>query len=235
MNRLALMQPYLFPYLGYYQLLADVNRFVFYDDAAFMKGSYINRNNYIVGQKPSFITIPVINKSSFKPINSLDFSSNVKKQLRTIQQNYSSAPFFDLVMPMVSEVFLSSDRNVARMCEHSIKVVASYLGIQTNIGRSSDIEYCRDDDALAKILAVCSHFDAKVFVNPEGGKRLYTSQMFAAHNMQLEFLVKREVKYSHGGLGTYDNLSIVDVLMWNSVDTVRRMLGEYDLESGEEI
>ena len=67
--KLAIMQPYLFPYLGYFQLIAAVDKFVFYDDVNFIKNGWINRNRLLISGKVNYITIPLSGASSFLKIN----------------------------------------------------------------------------------------------------------------------------------------------------------------------
>lgn len=97
----GVMQPYLFPYLGYFQLVHHCDKFVFYDDVNYIKGGYVNRNNILCNSKKQLFTLPVEKASSFKKINELSFQRNPKKIIRTIEQAYSKSTYFDEVMPLV--------------------------------------------------------------------------------------------------------------------------------------
>ncbi|HCR3455045.1 TPA: WbqC family protein, partial [Proteus mirabilis] len=96
---LAVMQPYLFPYIGYYQLAYHSDMFIFYDDVNYIKGGYINRNNILTKNGPQLFTLPVKKASSFKKINELFYQEDTRKILTSISQAYSKAPYFTSVFP----------------------------------------------------------------------------------------------------------------------------------------
>lgn len=226
----GVMQPYLFPYLGYYQLVNYCDKFVFYDDANYIKGGYINRNYILVQQKKQLITIPVINSSSFKRINELNFVVNVKKTIKTIEQSYSKAPYFDEVMPMIFDVFNAEDRNVSNIASLSIKKVFTYLDIEKNFLFSSDLNYDREQSASDKVLSMCKILGSTRYCNSIGGKKLYEKDDFLLNKIKLLFLRMNNIYYSQGKIEFIENLSIIDVLMWNSLSEIRSLLLEFEIE-----
>jgi len=223
----GVMQPYLFPYLGYYQLAFHCDKFVFYDDVNFIKGGYINRNNILCNGKKQLVTLPVEHASSFKKINELIFHSNTKKIIKTIEQAYSKSPYFNDVMPLIANIFNSENRNVATMASNSIKNVLEYLEIQKELYRSSELEYDRELDAANKLYSICDVFDANKYCNSLGGQSLYSKEQFLEKGINLSFIKMESVKYFQGGGEFVENLSIIDVLMWNSKDEVIDLLSKY--------
>ena len=102
--KIAIMQPYFFPYLGYWQLMNIVDKFVIYDDVNYIKRGWINRNRILVEGKPFYIHVPVMKASQNKIINEMEVfvdSSLRKKELKTIELAYKKAPFFDSVYPLI--------------------------------------------------------------------------------------------------------------------------------------
>src|SRR6476620_1801279 len=130
--KLAIMQPYVFPYSGYFQLMNAVDKFVFYDDVAFIKQGWINRNNILLDGKKYLFTVPVKNISSFSLINETYVSDKPfnwqKKLLNTFRLAYGKAPFFKKVFPMIEEVINSScDQSISTVAKNSINIVLQYL------------------------------------------------------------------------------------------------------------
>ena len=101
---LAIMQPYLFPYIGYWQLLNAVDTFVLYDDVNYINKGYINRNSILVDGKAQQFTLELINASQNKLINEIEIGNNSKKLLKTITQSYIKAPFFEDIITLIEEI-----------------------------------------------------------------------------------------------------------------------------------
>lgn len=227
---LSVMQPYLFPYIGYYQLVFNSDKFVFYDDVTFIKGGYINRNNILSSGKPNRFSLPVLKQSSNKNINELFFDNNVKKILKTISQSYSKAPYFSEVYPILVGVFDSEDRRVSTLCASSIISIFKYLDIEKECFLSSDLDYNRNLSASDKLIEMSRVFNADTYTNTIGGMNLYNKSYFDEHGIHLQFLKTSQIKYYQDKSDNFmDNLSIIDVLMWNSKSEVRNLLLSYDI------
>jgi hypothetical protein len=227
--KVAVMQPYLFPYIGYFQLVNHSDTFVFYDDVNFIKGGYINRNNILMNGNGQRFTWPITGASSFKKINELDFTTNNKKVIATIKQAYSKAPFFQDVFPIIESVLSTEDLNVATVCEKSIWSVMSYLGIDKNFIKSSELIYNRELPAQDKLFEICELNNAKEYTNSPGGQALYTKSAFKNKGIELNFIKNQAKPYNQSSSEFIPNLSIIDVLMWNSVEDVCLMLNEYEV------
>ncbi len=131
--KIAIMQPYLLPYLGYYQLAAQVDHFVFLDDANLIKKGYINRNTIISNGTPYKFTIPIIKASQNKLINEHYFEKDIKKFFKTIEFSYSKSPYYGEVVDLLKKIFFQENYNVANICSRSITEVFSYLEKKNNI------------------------------------------------------------------------------------------------------
>lgn len=227
--KLAVMQPYLFPYIGYYQLVNSVDKFVFYDDVHFIKSGYINRNNILSNGKKQLFTIPVLGGSSNKLISELSFSGNVKKIIKTIEQSYSKAPYFSSVFPIIEKVFSDEDKTVVSITSASIREVFDYIGIQKEFLISSKIDNNKNLPAKDRLVQMSKILQCHTYINSPGGKDLYSKSYFDSFNIDLKFIQPKIVDYEQGGGDFESNLSIIDVLMWNDKEAVRKMLNQYEL------
>jgi hypothetical protein len=233
--KLGIMQPYLFPYLGYFQLMRAVDRFVVYDDVAFIKQGWINRNRILVNGQPSYFTVPIRHASSFAPIHDTvidDQGQHARwreKTLKTIDNAYRRAPQFGVVFPLVEAVLMRPTNRVAELAVASLRAVAGLLEIPVDWVESSARYGNAHLKGEERVLAICRAEGAADYVNAAGGRELYGQDRFEAEGVRLHFLQPRHVEYRQFNHAFVPWLSIIDVLMFNPVETVRTLLGEYDL------
>ncbi len=225
------MQPYLFPYLGYYQLASCVNEFVFYDDVNFIKQGYINRNSILGDHGPLRITFPVLDISSNRLIKDHIFFQNFSKQIKTIEQAYSKAPYFNNFFPRVLSVLESPERDVTKICRDSIEAVMDYLGIAFSHHLSSAMPYDRGSDRAERLVNICKYLGGSTYINSIGGSHLYSDAFFASHDIDLFFIKMEDIKYNQCQKGElfFPNLSMIDVVMWCDPEEVRDLLLKYQL------
>ena len=226
--RVAAMQPYLFPYLGYYQLAGSVDRWVFADDYMFIKKGYIHRNSILVNGNAYRFTIPIKDQSSFRMINEHYAIPPFHNILKLIAQAYAKAPCFSRVFPLVASVLDGRETNIARMAGASLQAVFDYLGISIQISWSSAIRGHQHLKCQDRALAICETLGASEFVNPIGGLELYDEAAFAARGIRLRFHRMRPVSYRQEDFPFVPNLSMIDVLMHNDSARVISLLREYD-------
>lgn len=223
------MQPYFFPYIGYYQLINAVDKFVIYDDVNFIKGGWINRNRILLNEAPFMLNIPMEGASSFKKINEINIGKNKEKILLTIQQAYKKAPFYNKVYPLISEIIRHNNDNLALFISNSIIKVSEYFQIKTEIILSSDIEKNKELKAQEKVMSICKVLGATEYCNAIGGQELYSKETFSENGITLNFIKTRPIIYSQYKNQFIPWLSIIDVMMFNSSDDILEMLGKYDL------
>jgi hypothetical protein len=232
--RLGIMQPYLFPYLGYFQLLGSVDKFVVYDDVAFIKQGWINRNRILANGREYRFTVPLRKVSSFKRINEIEvdprsFAKWLTPFLMTVEQNYRRALYFEPVFELLKGVFAGFEGSIAGLTLRSIMATVKYLELRTPIVGSSG-EYGNDQLAGAqRIIDVCKREGADEYVNPIGGCSLYAREEFSAHGIALRFIRSRPVMYPQFGARFTPDLSIIDVMMFNSPGQIGQLLREYDI------
>lgn len=233
--KIAIMQPYVFPYIGYFQLINAVDVFVFYDDVSFIKKGYINRNYILVNDTKTRFTIPCKAVSQYKKINQIevDFNSKAIKKLQTtLATHYKKAPYFNDVMPLLNDFFNATKaiNSIGEMALKSVKLIIDYLNIKTEI-KISSIDF-KESQFLKKekrLISITITAKADIYVNAIGGKSLYTKDMFANHGIQLHFLESDEIVYKQFSDEFVPWLSIIDILMFNSKVKVQNYLNMYSL------
>lgn len=233
-SRLAIMQPYLFPYIGYFQLLYSTDRFISYDDVTFIKQGWINRNRILLNGKDHIFSVPLKAISSFRLIKETEIDNSSykewkKKNLKTIEQAYKKAPYYEQVYPLVNNVFESEDKSISKLALNSIKAVCSYIGLKINCILSSEKFNNHELSAQARILDICTKEKAAQYINMKGGMTLYSKADFAEQNITLNFLEPELISYPQFKDEFIPWLSIIDVMMFNDPGQIKAMLDRYKL------
>jgi hypothetical protein len=228
------MQPYLFPYVGYFSLIASVDRFVFYDDVAFIKQGWINRNRILVNGEPLMFSVPIRNASSHRHINETEidgkqFAHWRSKFLKTLSQAYRKAPCTDAMMPVVEKVLKAEPRTIAELARASVLEIAAYLGLSASFVHSSSIYGNAALNGATRVLDICKLEGAKCYHNPEAGRELYDPREFLNQGVILKFIQARFIPYPQLDGDFVPWLSILDLLMFNTAEAARTLLAEYDL------
>lgn len=232
MNKIAIMQPYLFPYLGYWQLINSVDVFVIFDDVNYINRGWINRNNILVANKAHMFTIPVVNASQNRIISDCFFTSEMKiyhKFLKTLEQAYKKAPFFSEVFPLIERIVTFENKQISQMILNQFKVILGYLNITKEFVFSSEIDKDERLKNQSKIIEICNKLHADMYINAIGGKALYDFETFLKNNIILKFLNSKIYSYKQFSTEFVPNLSFIDVLMFNSSEAVKEALEHYDL------
>jgi hypothetical protein len=231
--KLAIMQPYLFPYLGYFQLMNAVDIFVFHNDIQYIKGGYINRNRILDQNLGAvWITLPLKKASAYDAINTrmLCDPNDKKKLLRQIENTYRKAPFFHDTIELLTEIILFEELNLFKYIENSIHILSAYLKMKTQFLKSEDMKL-GSLKAQERVLEICQVCEAIDYINPIGGVELYDKAAFHAAGINLSFLKMNDVRYKQFDTGSFiPYLSIIDVMMFNAFTDVKKfVLCNYDL------
>lgn len=230
--RIAVMQPYLFPYIGYFQLIAAVDKFVLFDDVNYINKGWINRNRILVNGAAHLFTIPLIAASQNKLINDIEVDPADKwrsKLLRTIEMSYSRAPYFKDVFPLVQAIINNRAVNLSRYVYFSIENIARYLGVTTEVVASSRKYANQELKAQERIIDICLRENAEEYLNPIGGLELYSKEKFVEKGLKLFFIKTQEITYTQLGKDFVPWLSIIDVLMFCGVGQTADLLKRYEL------
>lgn len=229
---LAIMQPYFLPYIGYLQLMANVDKFVFYDDVAFINRGWINRNRMLINGKDFMFTVPLKEASQNKLINEIyiDNSNNWRtKFLKSIEQAYKKAPHYQVVYAIIEKIINNDTEKINDFIADSFENLNQYLNIQTTIVRSSGIYQNTELKAQERILDICKQEKASHYVNPIGGLELYKKDIFEIESIKLSFMKSKPIQYQQFKNEFVPWLSILDILMFNDVPTIQSFLKEFEL------
>lgn len=223
------MQPYFMAYIGYFQLMKAVDKYVVYDDVNYIKGGWINRNNILMDGEAKLFSISLRGASPNKLFSEIEILDDFKKFERTLQGCYAKAPFFADTMALMQRIFAYPDRTLSLFLMNSYKEILSYLDIDTELILSSEINKNSALKGQDKVIDICKSVDAATYINAIGGQSLYSKEEFADNNISLQFLKSDSVAYKQFKNDFVPNLSIIDVLMFNSPGEVNTILDKYTL------
>ena len=226
------MQPYLFPYIGYFQLINAVDTFIIYDDVNYIKQGWINRNRILLKGKEHLFTLSLSKASPNKFINKteiFDGPDNKSGLLELIRQAYLKAPYFKNIMPLIEQVVKNEEINLGKYLDYSIRTIAGHLGIDTDIKLSSQTEKNMSLKGQNKLIDIAKSLGADELVNPIGGLKLYDRADFREKSISLYFLKTKEIIYKQFGNEFVSDLSIIDVMMFNPNEEINKILHQYQL------
>ena len=230
-KKIAIMQPYFFPYIGYWQLINAVDIFVLYDDVNFIKKGWINRNNILLNKSKHLITIPLLNVSQNKHINECIISDDdkiINNIIKTINLAYRKAPYYNLVFPTLEKI-IKTKGSISNLVLKSVLWIKEYLNIDTEIILSSSIGKNNELKGQDKIIEIVKKINGNHYINAIGGQELYDKEIFNNNEIKLNFIKMKEIKYKQFNNEFVPNLSFIDVLMFNSPEEIKNMLGMYEL------
>lgn len=228
--KVAIMQPYFFPYIGYFSLIKVVDLFVFYDDVNYIKRGWVNRNRILINSEAKYLTLNVKNGSQNKLINEIEFDDNRQKLLKTIELNYKKAPYFKQVWPLLETNLKLKTTSLADIAINSVRSVTNYLGMQTKFEISS-VSYpeTKGLERSERLIQICRKTHADTYINAIGGIDLYDKNDFLKNHINLQFLKPQLLQYKQYKETFIPGLSIIDVLMFNSIEDINKMLDQYQL------
>lgn len=235
--RIAIMQPYLFPYLGYFQLVSAADIFVLFDDVQYINRGWVNRNRILVDGKAEMVTFPLKKADRAANINQRVFADNFEAEteriLRKIVCAYAKAPFFRERFPTIALLIRCCLHNLSEYAENAIKGICEMLCISTPIMLASSLAIRPELRGQDRVIEIVRRLGGTAYINPIGGCVLYQAAEFSKHGIKLFFHRMDDVTYPQFGNAFQPALSIIDVLMFNSMDAIRRHLSRYSLLSGE--
>lgn len=229
--KLAIMQPYFMPYIGYFQLINAVDKFIVYDNIKYTKKGWINRNRILNGNGYTYLTLPLEKDSDFRNIDErlISTSFNKEKFLNQIKGIYNNAPWFENTYQLINQVINYDSKNLFEFIFNSIKTVCEFLEIDTLKKKSSFVDIDHSIKGKEKVLQICKTEGSITYINAIGGIKLYDEAEFIEHGINLKFLQTNDIRYQQFIEEFVPSLSIIDVLMFNSREKVIDMLNQYEL------
>lgn len=232
MSAIAVMQPYLFPYLGYFHLLHAVDRFVVLDDVAWINRGWINRNRIATATGEFRFTLPVHGASQNRAIRAVERADDAHWRAgfrRTLRESYGGATNFNRTMQLVDAALDHPERQLAPWLGHVLALTCSELGITTFIQPTSTTNENASLPRTGRILDICRREGATTYVNLSGGRNLYDPAEFETAGVRLQFVNSRFPAYRQPIPAFLPGLSILDVLMRCGADERQEQLLAYEL------
>lgn len=224
------MQPYLFPYIGYFQLMNAVDIFVIYDNIQYTKKGWINRNRILSNGKAEYISLPLRNAPHHLDVKDRFLADNwpiERTHLRNvISESYRKAPHFEKVYQVIEECLSYEGTNLFEFILNSLKILKEYLGINATLEISSNVNIDHSLKGKDRVIEICKALTAANYLNPIGGTRLYKKDQFEQEGIQLSFIKSENVTYWQFNNEFIPFLSIVDVMMFNDVKKIGEFLGQ---------
>lgn len=230
--KLAIMQPYFFPYIGYFQLIAAVDQFIVYDNIKYTKKGWINRNRMLKNGKDVMFSLPLKGDSDILDVCERELAANFNhdKLLNQFKEAYRRAPYFNQTFPLIEQIVRNEDTNLFRFLHHSIAKTCEHLGITTEIKMSSGIGIDHGLKNQDKVLALCEAVGASIYVNAIGGMDLYSKETFQKKGLELKFIKSKPFEYPQLDEAFVPWLSIIDVMMFCPQDILHaQLLNEIEL------
>jgi hypothetical protein len=221
--KVAIMQPYFLPYIGYFQLIAAVDLFIVYDNIQYTKKGWINRNRMCRNGEAVIFSLPLKSASDGLNVRERELAADFRrdKLLNQIKGAYQRAPHFATVFPLIERIVRFDENNLFNFLHHSITAICDYLTIRTQIRISSSIAADHSLKSQGKVIALCRAAGALTYVNASGGVDLYSREDFRSQGIDLKFIRSKPFEYRQFGEGFVPMLSIIDVMMFNAIEDVR--------------
>jgi len=227
------MQPYLFPYVGYFQLINSVDKFVFYDDVNYIKRGWINRNKILINNKEHLLSFPCVNSSQNKLIKDVKIeigSKEYEEILLKIKRSYIKSPYFESIFPLIELIFKSKNETISDFACNSVVVISKYLGLDTEFFKSSKLfNHFKELNKEDRLIKISKELGGENYINAIGGIELYNKAYFKKNGINLNFLKPKIKEYTQFGKEFIPGLSIIDVLMFNSKVESREIINDIEL------
>lgn len=217
----AVMQPYLFPYIGYLQLIKAVDTFVIYDDVNFIKKGWINRNRILSSDGISTFSLPVSKISQNKKINEHCFHEpkvNQQKLFNKLSLIYNDAPYKAQLTSILDRSFQkmnNSPFNIVDVLQASLDELAQVFDLQTRYILASSLEIEESVKGQDRILEICRQLNATTYINPQGAKDigLYDKKTFENAHIELKFIQPHLAEYTQFNQDVFvPGLSVIDLI-----------------------
>jgi len=230
--KVAIMQPYFMPYIGYFQLIGSVDLLILYDNIKYTKKGWINRNRMLQNGKDVLFSLPLKSDSDYLDVRDRELAGDFdrEKLLNQINGAYRRAPFFETTRQLIEQVVQHEEHNLFNFIHHSITRTCEHLGIRSEIRVSSDMPINHELKNQDKVLALCEAVGANTYINAIGGVNLYDNSVFRGRGIELKFIKSKPLEYLQFDSEFVPWLSIIDVMMFNAPDTINQcFISSYEL------
>lgn len=235
-KKVAIMQPYVFPHIGYMNLVNASDNFVFYDDVNFIKRGWINRNRIMLMGEPYRFSIPLKRQSQNVLIKDTEVTNLTKfadKFLEQLNLSYKKSPYKDVVLDYVKEVLDGRHVSISEVAIASVELFFRYLGVSKSFHYSSDeFAATRGLEKAERLIKITKLLQSNDYINAIGGTTLYEKEFFSSRGVRLLFVKPTMKPYEHcNAIASNFNagLSIIDLMMNLSIEEIRMNLDSFEL------
>jgi hypothetical protein len=237
--QLGIMQPYFFPYLGYFQLIEVVDKWIVFDTPQYIRHGWVNRNRIMKfdGNDWMYINVPLQKHSRDTAIKDVLIASNTQEWQEKIYAQLLSyrkkAPHFSETMDVVTRCFNAGCDGISGLNIVVLKEVCAYLEIdfRFEIYSQMNLKHEPANDAGEWALQISKACGADTYINPPGGREIFDPSKFKAAGINLRFLESELKQYNQRNGNFIAGLSVLDVMMFNSRDEIKELLSHYRLVS----
>ncbi|OBW58410.1 hypothetical protein A9986_05575 [Solibacillus silvestris] len=232
--KLVLMQPYFFPYIGYFQLMNLCDEFIAFDTVQYIKKGWINRNRILHPEgNPTYVNVPIKKFKSntlIKDIlidNTVDWKQTI---INRLQQYYKTAPYKEEVLTFIENCLNGEFSHLSELNVHLLQETCNYLNINCRINSLSKCHFEYEKAAASDEwgLNICKALNAKTYINAPGGIVFFDKNKYWKENIDIKFINPTFNRYSQNSEAFISGLSILDVMMFNSVEDIQKMLLSYE-------
>lgn len=233
--KVAIMQPYFMPYIGYFSLIEHADKFILFDVVQFIRHGWIERNRIL---KPSegwqYIKVPLEKHSRDMTIKEIRINNHIdwKVQiLRQLEHYKKRAPFYTDVCTLLQDCFDTQESSIVELNARLLSKTCEYIGIEFNydIFSEMDIRIGEVTHAGEWALRISEALQAAEYINPIGGVEIFDKKQFEKANIGLKFIKANLREYNQKRDAFESGLSIIDVMMYNSKEEIQKMVKEYEI------
>lgn len=228
--RVAIMQPTYLPWLGYFNLISNVDCFVFLDDVSFDHRSWQQRNRVIVDDMLTWLTVPVFSKGKRAQLISNVIINNEfdwrRKHLGTLAAAFSRSPHGEMIMSLVVDQLSRPFELLVELNISTILAISARLSLKTRFIRSSELE-C-DGERSQRLLGICEKLGATQYVSPAGSREYINADgVFAAEGINVLYQAFKVPVYRVATpLIQEEYPSVLDALAWIGPDSTRKLIAQ---------
>lgn len=232
--KLAIMQPYFMPYIGYFSLIKHTDQFILFDTAQFIYHGWIERNRVLKQTGGwQYIAVPLQKHSRETPIREvyIDNTRPWKEKIKAQLMHYKKAPYYWPTMKVLTAILEQEFEDITHLNKACLEAVCCYLGIAADIRVFSEMDLKIEPVAAPDewALRICEAIPtATEYWNPPGGKSFFDQAKYDAAGIDLRFQQMNLYEYPQKGDVFEPGLSIVDVMMFNSPEEIHKMLNDYE-------
>lgn len=231
--KLGIMQPYFFPYLGYFDLINYTDRWIVFDTAQYIRHGWVNRNRVL---RPTtgwtYIVVPVKKHGRETAISDVEIANNQDWKtslLGKVMHYKNKAPYVDETMSLIKDCLMPLEDSLACLNVYVMDMVCKRLGINFDYTFFSEmnLDIGPVEGPGDWALRISEALGATEYANPPGGVDLFNEQAFVNRGIKLTIRNLPTYQYTCGNYDFVPNLSIIDVLMWNEPQKIKAYLDEH--------